>query len=249
MVTELNIRIISPETAGNIRKNQILIEHIPDGDLNYRILEIALKGTPIIKMGDGYPRVMLTAGIHGNELPPQVAALRMIENLNSQVINGTVFIIPFTIPQATMNGSRRFKGFDMNRKASSEGYITHKIIETVKSLKINSLADFHATKPNSNPGVESVFCSKKPCILSFKIAAHINKISSSKIICHETAGSLYSGALEDECNISGVPAVTCEVVSNNNKIDSGSLDRSYLQMMAYLDYFDVVNLFNELKIR
>jgi len=66
----------------------------------------------------------------------------MIENLKSQHINGTVFIIPFTIPQATMHSSRRFKGFDMNRKASSEGYITYKIIDTIKSLKINSLADF-----------------------------------------------------------------------------------------------------------
>ena len=139
-----------------------------------------------------------------------------------------------------MHGSRRFKGFDMNRKASSEGYITNNIIKTIKSLKINSLADFHATKPHSNPGVESVFCSKKPRIQSFKIAEHINKISSSQVICHETAGSLYSGALEDECNLNGVPSVTCEVVSHNNKVDSGSLERSYLQMMAYLDYFDVV---------
>ena len=240
MVTELIIRIISLETAGNIRKNQIIMEHIPSGDLTDRILEIALKGTPLIRIGNGHPRVMLTAGIHGNELPPQIAALRMIENLKSQHINGTVFIIPFTIPQATMHSSRRFKGFDMNRKASSEGYITNNIIKTIKSLKINSLADFHATKPHSNPGVESVFCSKKPVIQSFKIAEHINEISSSQVICHEKAGSLYSGALEDECNLSGVPAVTCEVVSHNNKLDSGSLERSYLQMIAYLNYFDIV---------
>jgi predicted deacylase len=240
MVTELIIRIISLETAGNIRKNQIIMEHIPSGDLTDRILEIALKGTPLIRIGNGHPRVMLTAGIHGNELPPQIAALRMIENLKSQHINGTVFIIPFTIPQATMHSSRRFKGFDMNRKASSEGYITYKIIDTIKSLKINSLADFHATKPYSNPGVESVFCSKKPCLQSFKIAEYINKISSSQVICHEIAVSLYSGALEDECNLGGVPAVTCEVVSHNNKVDSGSLERSYLQMMAYLGYFNIV---------
>ena len=240
MVTELKIRIISLETAGNIRKNQSIMENLPSGDLTDRILKIALKGTPLIKIGNGHPRVMLTAGIHGNELPPQLSALKVIENLKSQCINGTIFIIPFTIPQATMHGSRRFKGFDMNRKASSEGYITNNIIKTIKSLKINSLADFHATKPHSNPGVESVFCSKKPCIQSFKIAEHINKISSSQVICHEIAGSLYSGALEDECNLSGVPAVTCEVVSYNNKVDSGSLERSYLQMMAYLDYFDIV---------
>jgi len=58
MVTELIIRIISLETAGNIRKNQIIMEHIPSGDLTDRILEIALKGTPLIRIGNGHPRVM-----------------------------------------------------------------------------------------------------------------------------------------------------------------------------------------------
>ncbi len=240
MVTKVELRIISPETAGDIRRNKILGQYILNSDFTNRILKTALRGTPLVKIGNGYPRLMMTAGVHGNELPPQIAVLRMIENLKSQNIDGTVFIIPFAIPQATMNGSRRFKGFDMNRKASSEGYITNKIIENIKFLKINSIADFHSTKPNSNPGVESVFCSKKPCFQSFKIAQHINEITSSKVICHEIAGSLYGGAVEDESNIVGVPAVTCEVVSYNNKIDSGSLERSYLQMMAYLDYFDIV---------
>ncbi|OPY24016.1 MAG: Succinylglutamate desuccinylase / Aspartoacylase family protein [Methanobacterium sp. PtaU1.Bin242] len=241
MGSAVKIRIISPETAGNIHKNKIIIENIPDGHLTEKILEAALKGTPLINMGNGSPKVILTAGIHGNELPPQIAALQMIEHLKDKDLNGSVFMLPFAIPYATMKSSRRFKGFDMNRKASSEGYITNKIIKAVKSLKICSLADFHATKPHSNPGVESIFCSKKPCNKSFKIAEHINRAISSKIICHDNAGTLYTGALEDECNLSGIPAVTCEVVSHNNKIDPGSHERSYLQMKAYLDYFNILN--------
>lgn len=241
MVLRAKIRIISAETAGDVRKSQILGNNIPSGNLTQEIIQAALRGTPLIEMGNGHPKVVLTAGIHGNELPPQIAALRIAENLEKQDLNGTVFIMPFAIPQATMNGSRRFRGFDMNRKASSEGYISNKILRTVKSLKINSLADFHSTKPHSNPGVESVFCSKKPCPDSFKIAEHINQAVSSKVICHKIAGSLYSGALEDECNIARIPAVTCEVVSYNNKVDPGSSERSFLQMMAYLDYFGIVN--------
>lgn len=164
MGSAVKIRIISPETAGNIHKNKIIIENIPDGHLTEKILEAALKGTPLINMGNGSPKVILTAGIHGNELPPQIAALQMIEHLKDKDLNGSVFMLPFAIPYATMKSSRRFKGFDMNRKASSEGYITNKIIKAVKSLKIFSLADFHATKPHSNPGVESIFCSKNPVI-------------------------------------------------------------------------------------
>lgn len=240
MGSAVKIRIISPETAGNIYKNSIIMENIPDDHLNQKILETALRGTPLLKIGDGDPKVMLTAGIHGNELPPQIASLQMIKHLKDRDLNGSVFMVPFAIPYATMRSSRRFKGFDMNRKASSEGYITNKIIKAVQSLKISSLADFHATKPHSNPGVESIFCSKKPCNKSFKIAEHINRATSSKIICHSNAGTLYTGALEDECNLSGIPAVTCEVVSHNNKVDPGSHERSYLQMMAYLDYFNIL---------
>ncbi|HEY0196225.1 MAG TPA: succinylglutamate desuccinylase/aspartoacylase family protein, partial [Methanobacterium sp.] len=196
-------------------------------------------GTPLVRIGKGSPRIMLTAGIHGNELSPQIAALMVAQKLEGQKINGTVFLIPFAVPFATMKSSRRFKGFDMNRTAFKEGYLSNEIIKVAKDLKLDSLADFHATKPYSNPGVESIFCSKKPCLESFKIAEHINKATLSKIICHKNAGTLYNGALEDECNKSNIPAVTCEVVSHNSKVDRGSQERSYLQMIAYLSYFGI----------
>jgi uncharacterized protein len=234
------IRIIFPETAGDIRKNQVIMENVPKGHLTEKIIENALKGTPMIQIGDGNPKLMLNAGIHGNELPPQTAALELADNLALQDIRGTVFIIPFAVPQATINGSRRFEGFDMNRTASKEGYLSSKIVKMATNLKINSFADFHSTKPHSNPGVESIFCSKKPCPQSYKIAEHIKKATSSRIICHNVAGTYYSGALEDECNLSGIPAVTCEVVSQDNKLDPGSQERSYLQMETYLEYFDVI---------
>jgi len=234
------IRIISPETAGDIRKNQVIMQNIPEGHLTEKIVENALTGTPMIKIGSGNPQLMLVAGIHGNELPPQIAALKMADTLAFQDIKGTVFIIPFAVPQATRHSSRRFEGFDMNRSSSKKGSLSNKIIKMAKQLKINSFADFHSTKLYSNPGVESIFCSKEPCYQSYEIAEHIKKATSSKIICHDVAGTHYSGALEDECNLLGIPAVTCEVVSQNNKVDPGSQERSYLQMEAYIEYFDVI---------
>jgi predicted deacylase len=236
------IQIISEDSAGDLRKNESLLMHLTNGSLTNKILKSALKGTPLVKMGNGNPKIMLTAGIHGNELAPQIAALMVVEKLKEMDLSGSVFIIPFSVPYATMNSSRRFKGFDMNRKASMDGSISNIIIEKAKYLKINSLADFHSTKPNSNPGVESIFCSKKPCPQSYEIAEHISKVVGSKILCHKIAGTLYHGALEDESNILGIPAVTCEVVSHNHKVDSGSHERSYLQMMAYLDYFNILSV-------
>lgn len=235
----VEIEIISNETAGELRENKILTGNLIEGSLTDKLLDSALQGTPLIKIGKGGPRIMLTAGIHGNELSPQVAALMAAHKLVQQKIKGTVFLIPFAVPYATQKSSRRFKGFDMNRTAFKEGSLSHEIIKVAQDLKIDSLADFHATKPYSNPGVESIFCSKKPCLESYKIAEHINKATESKIICHSNAGTLYKGALEDECNKSKIPAVTCEVVSHNSRVDSGSQERSYLQMMAYMNYFGI----------
>lgn len=238
----LEIQIISEDSAGDLRKNEPFMTHVTKGSSTNKLLRSALKGTPLLKIGNGNPKILLTAGIHGNELAPQIAALKVAEKLDGMDLRGSVFIVPFSVPYATMTSSRRFKGFDMNRRASMEGSISNIIIEKAKYLKIDSLADFHSTKPNSNPGVESIFCSKKPCLQSYEIAEHISKVVGSKILYHEIAGTLYHGALEDESNISGIPAVTCEVVSHNHKVDLGSHERSYLQMMAYLDYFNIISV-------
>ncbi|MGZ7043801.1 MAG: succinylglutamate desuccinylase, partial [Methanobacterium sp.] len=148
---------------------------------------------------------------------------------------------PFAVPYATMENSRRFKGMDMNRTASKGGFISHNIIETIKNFKISAVGDFHSTKPGSNPGIESVFCSKNPSNQSYLIAKYITEATSSKMICHDEAGRLYNGALEDECNLNGIPAVTCEVVSRNGMVDKDSHKRSYLQMESYLKYFNMIN--------
>jgi predicted deacylase len=139
-----------------------------------------------------------------------------------------------------MENSRRFKGVDMNRAASKGGFISNNILNAIKDLKISAAGDFHSTKPGSNPGVESVFCSKSPCYKSYLIAKYITESTYSKIICHKEAGALYNGALEDECNLEGVPAVTCEVVSQNGLITNEGHERSYLQMISYLKYFDII---------
>jgi predicted deacylase len=178
--------------------------------------------------------------VHGNELPPQIASMELIMELERLKGQGTVYVIPFAIPYATMDNNRRYEGMDMNRRANVEGSISNNIIKKLDILKIDSMADFHSTQKRSNPGVECVFCSKKPLSESLKIASHITKKTSSKVIVHESAGTLYKGALEDESNIRGVPAVTCEVVSSNGNVDTGSSKRSLLQMKAYLEYFNIL---------
>jgi uncharacterized protein len=240
MVLDNAITILSDKTGGIVNKNENLMAYVPEGSISSQLINAAKQGTPMFKLGFSSPKIMITAGVHGNELPAQIAALWLAEELNDKNINGTLYIVPFAIPDATMKNSRRFKGVDMNRSASKKGSISNKIINAIDYLNIVSIADFHSTKPRSNPGIESVFCSKNPCPESYFIAKHITNVMSSKIICHSTAGSLYSGAIEDECNIRGTAAVTCEVVSENCEVTNGSPERSYLQMIYYLKYFGLI---------
>jgi Predicted deacylase len=235
-----NITTISNETKGEIERNIHLMKYIPESEVLGDLVHTARSGTPLLKIGRGFPKVMITAGIHGNELPPQAAAARIIADLSDQDINGTVYVIPFAVPHATMENSRRFKGVDMNRAASKGGFISNNILNTIKDLEISAVGDFHSTKPGSNPGVESVFCSKSPCYKSYLIAKYITESTYSRIICHQEAGALYNGALEDECNLEGVPAVTCEVVSQNGLVTNESHERSYMQMISYLQYFNII---------
>lgn len=215
------------------------MEHISKKGILADLIKKSEYGTPLLKLGQAEPKLMIIAGIHGDELPPQIAAMWLIEDLNHK-INGTLYIIPFAVPYATMKNSRRFNGFDMNRSASKEGFISNNIINTIKKLEINAVADFHSTKPGSNPGIQSVFCSKKPCYKSYLMAEHITNNTPSKMICHKEAGSLYKGAIEDESNLAGIPAITCEVVSKNGIVDGKSPEKSYLQMKSYLEYFNII---------
>lgn len=104
------------------------MKYISWSDITDQLLIASKKGTPILKMGDGHPKVMITAGIHGNELPPQIVSIYLIEELLDTMINGTLYIIPFAVPFATMENNRRFKGIDMNRKAFKGGFISNSII-------------------------------------------------------------------------------------------------------------------------
>lgn len=237
---DCEIITIAHDTGGDISLNPDVMKELIPGNIGKHLIDAALKGTPLLKFGSGSPRILLCAGIHGNELPPQVAFFKLLNYLEDKKINGTVYTIPIAIPYATMKNSRRFQGWDMNRKTFTEGYVSNNILKTAQKLEIQAAADFHSTQPQSNPGIESVFCSKKPCYKSFKIADHITSQTSSKVISQEKAGTLYGGALEDELNLSGIPAVTCEVVSRNGKVDSGSVERSLMQMKSFLNYFNVI---------
>lgn len=235
-----DIKLISNNSGGYIAANRILYQNLINSKITKIILNKATLGTPLIQIGSKTPKILISAGIHGNELPPQAAAIHLINYLIQREIKGTIYIIPFTAPEATMNNTRNFKDRDLNRSAMVKNTLSNIIIEEAKKLKIQSIGDFHSTAINANPGKEGVFSTSKPTFESFKIANYISTYTQSNHFQFQQAGQSFKGALEDEANLEGIPSVTCEVISKNGYIDGNSLRNSFLQMLSFLKYHETI---------
>ena len=235
----LEMAYISRNSGGYIARNKQLFNNICLNEVNLSILNKSVFGTPIFKFGSEGNNILILSGIHGDELPPQIASLNLINELLNQNLNDTVYVIPFAAPFASMNNQRKFAWIDLNRVAHASDSLSGQIIQTIKDLNIRFVGDFHSAALGSNPGREAVFSSRFPCIESFLIASYISQYMGSEVIDIEKAGTIIRGSIEDECNLSLIPTVTCEVLSPFGKVESGSIQRSFLQMKSFLKYFGI----------
>lgn len=235
----LEMGFISNNSGGYISKNKYLFEKIELTHLNQFILEQSVFGTPIFKLGSGGVNILMISGIHGNELPSQLASLRLLNELINTKLENTVYIIPFAAPKATMNNERTLNSRDLNRSAHIKNSLSNLIMQAIDELDVNFVGDFHSTAKNSNPGFESVFSSRNPSPESCLIANYISAQIGSKVISFEFAGKIYKGAVEDVCNLKGVPAVTGEVLSPFALVGKGSDEKSLMQMKSFLSYFGI----------
>ena len=233
----LEMTYISNHSGGYISRNKHGRRNLELSKLTQFILEKCVYGTPIFKLPGGDNQILILSGIHGNELPPQVANVKLINKLLDRDLNNTIYFIPFAAPKATMENERTFNAMDLNRSAHIKNSISNLILDAVQKLQINLVGDFHSTAYNSNPGFEAVFSSKSPCPESFFIANFISQDVGSEVISFDFAGSSYKGAVEDVCNLKRVPAVTCEVLCPFASIEQGTVDRSFAQMESFLSCF------------
>ena len=235
----LEMGYISNLSGGYISKNTHIFNEMKLTSLTKFVLEKSVYGTPIFKLGDGGNKILILSGIHGNELPPQIANIQLLNELANKKISNTLFFIPFAAPKATMENKRFFNTLDLNRSAHVNNSLSNVIVQKIEELGINFVGDFHSTAFNSNPGVESVFSTKSPTPESFLIASYVAKDVYCKQISLDSAGESYKGAVEDVCNIKGIPSITGEVLSPFSKVGDGSVGRSLLQMKSFLSYFGI----------
>lgn len=231
------ITIYKWKSGANVKKNKKIKSHIPNSALVKKIVKAAKKGTPLIKFkGGNGKKVFITAGVHGNEIPSQIAALKLIQYLETHPIKGTVYIMPFINPKGTAKNVRDYKGVHLNQKANVKGTISYKTVKLIKKFKCDSYGDFHCTRPGGKPGKNIAMGTYKPTAESAKIAKYISKKSKVKYLIYKKAGAEYPGALEDVVSQNHIPAVTCEVISPHGKIAKGSITKSLSMMKSLLKY-------------
>lgn len=235
----IEMTYVSDFSGGYISKNKNLFNQLKLNRFTQFILEKSVYGTPIYKLGNSGNKLLILSGIHGNELPPQIACVKLLNELLNKDLNHTLFFIPFSSPKSTMNNERTLNSMDLNRSAHIKNSVSNLIVNMAQDLKVDFVGDFHSTAYNSNPGFESVFSSKSPTSESFLMANYISRDVGSEVIAFDFAGSSYKGAVEDVCNLKGIPAITCEVLCPFANVASGSVDRSFSQMKSFLNYFGI----------
>lgn len=111
----LEMAYVSDISGGYISRNKHLLNNMELNRFTQFLLEKCVYGTPIFKLGNGGNRILVLSGIHGNELGPQLANVRLLNQFLDKKLNHTIYFIPFAAPKASMNNERTLNAMDLNR--------------------------------------------------------------------------------------------------------------------------------------
>lgn len=230
------VSLLNTKSGADVLDNQELAGYLPDSDITDEIIAYAGEGVPVYRIGDGSgPVSIITAGVHGDQLNPSVAAMQMVNYLEGRKIKGTVYIIPFVSPSAVSKNTKLTDGVNLNQAADNPGSISYDVVEFAIDNGAGAVGDFHETEIGKNPGVTTIMCTKIPNPNSYELADAMSQLSLDDTLTYLVAGVEYDGAIEDELNLKGVTAVTPLVqVSGHGYVSQGSVRESYTQMLALL---------------
>ena len=80
-------------SKGYIARNRNIFEKINLTPFSKFILKSCIYGTPIFKMGSSGKKLLILSGVHGNELPPQLANLKLLNQLMNMDLNNTIYFM------------------------------------------------------------------------------------------------------------------------------------------------------------
>ena len=228
-------------SKADITINEPLMNAITHTPLIDQIIDLCKQGSPYIKFGNGNGKtIVVNVGTHGGELASQVAGFKLIDLLANYGgdIDGTIYIFPVIFPEATANNVRIYNGINLNTVANIDGSISNNLIKFALSVNASGLGDFHCTRhADSDVGITCVMGSYNPTPESSLIAEYVHKQTGYYLDLYKMAGVPYAGAIEDQCNILGLPSITSESLTNHKAVEYGSPEVSLNMMCAFLRYF------------
>lgn len=78
-VSNVEVIELTPTNYGDVLSNSEIANNIPDSELSGEIINVAKRGVPVFKIGDGEGQVtVISAGVHGDQLVPSIAAMKLI---------------------------------------------------------------------------------------------------------------------------------------------------------------------------
>ncbi len=240
VLNKVTMTILKWGNKGDVSKIKLIKKNMPNNKWVKKAVAATKKGNPLLKFVGGKGKVVfLTAGVHGNELSSQVAAMKLINYLSKNPIKGTVYIIPFVNIKA-ISHKVRHTGTDYNRVAHKSGTISNKIVKLVVKYKCDAYGDFHTTQPGGVPGKNIVMGSKTPATKCSAMTKYIAKYAKVNKRIYKYAGEQYPGALADNVNKKGIPGVICEVMLPHNTVTSKTVTTSFNMMKALLKFNSVI---------
>ena len=240
VANKITTKILKWGNKGDVSKIKLIKKNMPNNKWVKWAVKATKKGNPLLKFEGGKGKVVfMTAGVHGNELSSQVAAMKMINYLSKNPIKGTVYIIPFVNIKA-ISHKVRHTGVDYNRVAHKSGTISNKIVKLVKKYDCDAYGDFHTTQPGGIPGKNIVMGSKSPATKCKAMTDYIAKYAKVNKRIYKYAGEQYPGALADNVNKKGIPGVICEVMLPHNTVTTKTVKTSYAMMKALLKFNSVI---------
>lgn len=238
---KITLSILNWGLKGDVSKVALIKKNMPNNVWVKKAVAATKKGIPLLtfKGNKNGKVVFMTAGVHGNELSSQVAAMKMISKLTNTPVNGTVYIMPFVNVKA-ISKKVRYTDKDFNRIASKSGTIPNKIINLVVKYKCTAYGDFHTTKPGGVPGKNIVMGSKNAITSSEALTKYIAKKCGVNQKIYKYTGEGYPGALFENANKKGITGVICEVMLPHNTVTTKTVTTSYKMMTYFLRYSSII---------
>jgi len=230
------ITYLDKALGGNVQANPEISQNIPRTYLNNKIFSMTKNGSVVLKFGNGNgPKLLISAGIHGNEEEPNIAVMKYLEYIKDRSFNGTLYIIPFDIPRDTALNSRYYLGKDPNRIANVKGTPGYNIIQFAKNNGINYLLDVHSGGGVTPAGW--VYVNSPTTITSAEKnwSSYIKTKTNCDIILNPDNSP---GMLRDFANSAGINCITLEVERDNMPTTTAACTeyKMFISAVKYLGF-------------